>query len=406
MGRIYYLDSNATTPLDPQVREAMAPYLAEQYANPSAIYRFAQEARGAVEAARERVAALINADAEEIYFTSGGTEADNTAVKGVAFALRDKGRHIITSPIEHHAVLQACQYLEGFGFELTQIPVDRYGIVDLEALKKAIRRDTVLITIMHANNEIGTIEPVEEIVEIAHAQGIYVHTDAVQTVGKLPINVKGLDVDLLSLSGHKIYGPKGIGALYVRKGVQMDPLLHGGHHERNRRAGTENVPGIVGLGKAAEVARAELSQNEKKIRALRDRLEQGILKLIPEVYVNGHPEKRLFNTLNCCLKGIEGESILLNLDFEGVCASSGSACTSGSLDPSHVLLAINLPHEVAHGSVRLSLNKFNTSEDVDKVLEVLPKIAERLRGMSPLWGKEGAKKRKKAKMVKMGINNG
>ena len=393
MGRIYYLDSNATTPLDPQVREAMAPYLAERFANPSSIYKFAQEVRGEVEAAREQVAQLINAAPEEVIFTSGGTEADNTAVKGVAFALRDKGRHIITSHIEHHAVLSACQYLEGFGVEVTLLPVDRYGIVDLEVLKKAIRRDTCLITVMHANNEIGTIEPIEAIVQIAHEHGIYVHTDAVQTVGKLPIDVKELGVDLLSLSGHKIYGPKGIGALYVRKGVKMDPLLHGGHHERNRRAGTENVPGIIGLGKAAEIAQAELSQNERKIRVLRDRLEQGILKRISEVYVNGHPEKKLFNTLNCCLKGIEGESILLNLDFEGVCASSGSACTSGSLDPSHVLLAIDLPHEVAHGSLRLSLNKFNTDEDVDKVLEVLPGITERLRGMSPLWGKQGTKTR-------------
>ena len=393
MGRIYYLDSNATTPLDPQVREAMAPYLAERFANPSSIYKFAQEVRGEVEAAREQVAQLINAAPEEVIFTSGGTEADNTAVKGVAFALRDKGRHIITSHIEHHAVLSACQYLEGFGVEVTLLPVDRYGIVDLEVLKKAIRRDTCLITVMHANNEIGTIEPIEAIVQIAHEHGIYVHTDAVQTVGKLPIDVKELGVDLLSLSGHKIYGPKGIGALYVRKGVKMDPLLHGGHHERNRRAGTENVPGIIGLGKAAEIAQAELSQNERKIRVLRDRLEQGILERIPEVYVNGHPEKKLFNTLNCCLKGIEGESILLNLDFEGVCASSGSACTSGSLDPSHVLLAIDLPHEVAHGSLRLSLNKFNTDEDVDKVLEVLPGITERLRGMSPLWGKQGTKTR-------------
>jgi cysteine desulfurase len=396
MDRIYYLDSNATTPLDPQVREAMAPYLAERFANPSAIYKFAQGVRGEVEAARENVAQLINADPEEVIFTSGGTEADNTAVKGVAFALRDKGRHLITSQIEHHAVLSACQYLEGFGFENTLLPVDKYGIVDLEALKKAIRRDTVLITIMHANNEIGTIEPIEAIVQIAHEHGISVHTDAVQTVGKLSIDVKGLGIDLLSLSGHKIHGPKGIGALYVRKGVKLDPLLHGGHHERNRRAGTENVPGIIGLGKAAAVARAELSQNEKRIRALRDRLEQGILERIPEVYVNGHPEKRLFNTLNCCLKGIEGESILLNLDFEGICASSGSACTSGSLDPSHVLLAIDLPHEVVHGSLRLSLNKFNTEEDVDKVLEVLPTITERLRGMSPLWGKEGAKTKHKS----------
>lgn len=393
MDRIYYLDSNATTPLDPQVREAMAPYLAERFANPSAIYRFAQEVNGEVEAAREQIAQLIHAAPEEVIFTSGGTEADNTAVKGVAFALRDKGRHIIASQIEHHAVLSACQYLEGFGFENTLLPVDKYGVVDLEALKKAIRRDTCLITVMHANNEIGTIEPIEAIVQIAHAQGIYVHTDAVQTVGKLPIDVKELGVDLLSLSGHKIYGPKGIGALYVRKGVKMDPLLHGGHHERNRRAGTENVPGIIGLGKAAEIAQVELSQNEKRIRVLRDRLEQEILERIPEVYVTGHPEKRLFNTLNCCLKGIEGESILLNLDFEGICASSGSACTSGSLDPSHVLLAIDLPREIAHGSLRLSLNKFNTDQDVDKVLEVLPRITERLRGMSPLWGKEGAKSR-------------
>jgi cysteine desulfurase len=392
--RIYYLDSNATTPVDPQVREAMAPYLAERYVNPSAIYRFAQEVRGEIEAAREDVARLINADPEEVIFTSGGTEADNTAVKGVAFALRDKGRHLITSRIEHHAVLHACQYLEGFGFEITLLPVDRYGIVDLEALKKAIRRDTVLITIMHANNEIGTIEPLEGIVHIAHDRGVYVHTDAVQTVGKLPIDVKALGVDLLSLSGHKMYGPKGIGALYVCKGVKINPLLHGGHHERNRRAGTENCPGIIGLGKAAAVAQAELPQNERKIRALRDRLEQGILESIPEVYVNGHPHKRLFNTLNCCIKGIEGESILLNLDFEGICASSGSACTSGSLDPSHVLLAIDLPHEVAHGSLRLSLNKFNTAEDVDKVLEVLPRITERLRGMSPFWGKEGVKTRR------------
>jgi cysteine desulfurase len=268
------------------------------------------------------------------------------------------------------------------------LPVDKYGIVDLDALKKAIRRDTVLITIMHANNETGTIEPIEEIVHIAQEHGIFVHTDAIQTVGKLPVDVKALGVDLLSLSGHKMYGPKGIGALYMRKGVKVDPLLHGGHHERHQRAGTENCPGIIGLGKAAEVVRVELSRNERWIRALRDKLEQGILERIPEVTVNGHPVHRLFNTLNCCLKGIEGESILISLDFEGVCASSGSACTSGSLDPSHVLLALGLSPDVADGSVRLSLNKFNTEEDVDKVIEVLPKIAERLRNMSPLWGKK------------------
>jgi cysteine desulfurase len=279
--------------------------------------------------------------------------------------------------------------LEKFGFEVTVLPVDRYGIVDLAALKQAIREDTILITIMHANNETGTIEPIEEIARIAQRHGIYFHTDAIQTVGKLVIDVKAMGVGLLSLSGHKMYGPKGIGALYARKGVTIDPLVHGGHHERNRRAGTENVPGIVGLGTAAELVQAELTHNEVQIRALRDRLEMGILERIPEVIVNGHPEKRLFNTLNCCFKGIEGEGILISLDFEGVCASSGSACTSGSLDPSHVLLAIGLPHEVAHGSLRLSLNKFNTEEDVDTVITVLPKIVERLRGMSPLWDAKG-----------------
>lgn len=387
---IHYLDSNATTPLDPRVLEAMIPYLAERFANPSSIYKSAQEVRGEVEKAREKVARLINADPEEIIFTSGATEADNTAVKGAAFALQGKGKHIIASQVEHHAILSACNYMEQFGFEVTYLPVDSYGIVDIEALKKAIREDTILITIMHANNEIGTIEPIEEITQIAHDYGIYLHTDAAQTVGKMKVDVKTMDVDLLSLSAHKFYGPKGIGALYLRKGVMIDPLLHGGHHERNRRAGTENVPGIIGLGKAAEIAEAELFKNENKIRYLRDKLEREILERIPEVMVNGHPEKRLFNTTNVCLKYIEGESILINLDFEGICASSGSACTSGSLEPSHVLLAIGCPHEVAHGSLRLSLNKFNTEEDVDKVLEVLPEIVARLRNMSPFWGKKGA----------------
>jgi cysteine desulfurase len=394
MDRIHYLDSNATTPVDPRVREAMIPYFTERFANPSAFYHFAQEVRGEVELGRERVARLINADPQEIIFTSGGTEADNTAIKGVAFALQDKGRHIVTCAVEHHAVLHACQYLERFGFETTVLPVDIYGIVDLAALKQAIRKDTILISIMHANNETGTIEPIEEIARIGRERGITVHTDAIQTVGKLAINVRSLAVDLLSLSGHKMYGPKGIGALYVRTGVRIDPLLHGGHHEHNRRAGTENAPGIVGLGMAAEIARVELAENEKHVRALRDRLEQGIRERIPEMVVNGHPEKRLYNTLNCCFKGIEGEGILIGLDFEGVCASSGSACTSGSLDPSHVLVALGLPHEVAHGSLRLSLNKFNTDEDVDAVIEVLPKVVERLRGMSPLWDAE-------KKMMKM-----
>jgi cysteine desulfurase len=386
VGGIHYLDSNATTPIDPRVGEAMAPYLAERFANPSAIYKFAHEIKEKVEEARTRVARLINADPEEVVFTSGGTEANNAALKGVAFALRNKGRHIITSQIEHHAVLNVCEYLERIGCEVTYLPVDRYGIVDLEALTRAIRGDTILITIMHGNNEIGTIEPIEEITRIAHDHAIYFHTDAVQTVGKLQVDVKGIDIDLLSLSVHKFYGPKGIGALYVRKGVQIDPLLHGGHHEMNRRAGTENVPGIIGLGKAAEIAEAELYENERKIRYLRDKLEQEILKRIPEVIVNGHPEKRLCNTLNICLQGIEGESILLSLDFEGIYASSGSACSSGSVNPSHVLLAIGLAPEVAHGSLRLSLNKFNTEEDIDAVLEVLPMITEKLRNMSPFWG--------------------
>jgi len=389
MEGLHYLDNNATTPLDHRVREAMAPYLADRFANPSAIYRFAHEVKEGIEKAREHVARLINADPAEIYFTSGGTEADNAAVKGVAYALREKGRHIITSQIEHPAVLNSCAYLEGFGFDITYLPVDTYGMVDPEALIKAMRDDTILISIMYANNEIGTIEPIAELTRIAHEQSISFHTDAVQAVGKVPLDVKAMAVDLLSLSAHKMYGPKGIGALYVHKGVQIDPLLHGGHHERNLRAGTENIPGIIGLGKAAEIALGEMAENERKIRSLRDKLEQGILERIPEVIVNGHPEKRLYNTLSVCLKGIEGESILLSLAFEGICASSGSACSSGSADPSHVLVAIGLTPEVAHGSLRLSLNKFNTEEDVDTVLEVLPQIAERLRGLSPFWGEKG-----------------
>jgi cysteine desulfurase len=389
MEGIHYLDSNATTPLDPLVREAMAPYLAGRFANPSAIYRFAHEVKEGVEEAREHVARLINADPVEIFFTSGGTEADNAAVKGVAYALREQGRHIITSQIEHPAVLNSCEYLEGFGFDITYLPVDKYGMVDPETLTRAMRDDTILISIMYANNEIGTIEPIDEVARIAHEHAIYVHTDAVQATGKIPLDVKVMAVDLLSLSAHKMYGPKGIGALYVRRGVKIDPLVHGGHHERNRRAGTENIPGIIGLGKAAEIALDEMAENERRIRSLRDKLERGILERIPEVIVNGHPEKRLYNTLSVCLKGIEGESILLSLDFEGVLASSGSACSAGSSDPSHVLVAIGLTPEVAHGSLRLSLNKFNTEEDVDTVLEVLPRIAERLRRMSPFWGEKG-----------------
>ncbi len=378
-----YLDYNATTPTHLEVLRTMLPYFNEKFGNPSSIHRAGQDVRRAVEDAREKVAKLLNADAKEIIFTSGGTEANNTVIKGVAFANRDKGNHIITSQIEHHAVLAPCKYLEKMGFEVTYLPVDKYGIVDLDALRKSIKKETILITIMHANNEMGAIQPIEEIAKIAHEHGIYFHTDAVQTVGKLPIDVKKMEIDMLSLSGHKFYGPKGIGALYVRKGVKFHPLLHGGHHEKNRRAGTENVPGIIGLGKACELAMQTMSHEQVKIKNLRDKLEHGILEKISDVFVLGHPEKRMYNTLAVCFKYVEGESILLSLDEYGICASSGSACTSGALEPSHVLLAMGIPHEIAHGSIRFSIGKFTKEEDIDKVIEVLPDIIKRLREISP-----------------------
>lgn len=386
-----YMDYNATTPVDPRVAEAMLPYLREKFHNPSSIYSRAKEVKKAIEEAREKVARLIGAKPKEVIFTGGGSEADNHAIKGVAFALREKGNHIITSAIEHHAVLHTCQFLEKMGFEVTYLPVDRYGIVEPEVLKKAIREDTILVSIMMANNEIGTIEPIKELAEIAHERGVLFHTDAVQAVGKIPVNVKELGVDMLSLSAHKFYGPKGVGGLYVRWRVKIPSLIHGGGQERGKRAGTENVAGIVGAGKAAEIAMEEMDEEERKIRPLRDKLEKELVGRIPQVIVNGHPEKRLYNTLNICVKGIEGEGMLALLDMNGISASSGSACTSGSLEPSHVLLAIGLPHEIAHGSLRFSLGKYNTEEDVDKVIEVLPGIVERLRAMSPFWSeKEGA----------------
>ncbi len=380
-----YLDYNATTPVDPRVVEAMIPYLKEHFHNPSSVYSGAKETKKAIEEAREKIASLIGASPKEIIFTGGGSEADNHAIKGVAFAFQEKGKHIITSSIEHHAVLHACQFLEKIGFEVTYLPVDKYGIVHPHSLRKAIRDDTILVTIMMANNEIGTIEPIKELAEVTHEKNVLFHTDAVQAVGKIPVNVKELGVDLLSLSAHKFYGPKGVGALYIRRGVKIHPLIHGGGQERGRRAGTENVAGIVGAGKAAEIAMEEMEEEERKIRPLRDRLERELVKRIPEVIVNGHPEKRLYNTLNICVKYIEGEGMLALLDFYGISASSGSACTSGSLEPSHVLLAIGLPHEIAHGSLRFSFGKYNTDEDVDKVIEVLPGIVERLRAMSPFW---------------------
>ncbi len=386
MGKIYYLDNNATTQVDPEVFAAMEPYLKDRYANPSGVYTFAQEIRLDIENARKQVADFLGADPAEIVFTGGGTESDNTAIMGTATALKEKGRHIITSKIEHHAVLNMCGYLEKQGYELTYLPVDKYGIIAIEDLKKAIRKDTILITVMYVNNEIGTIEPIEEIGKVARENKIYFHTDAVQAAGKLQIDVKKLNADMLSISGHKIYGPKGVGALYIRRGVRINPLLIGGHHENNRRAGTENVPGIIGLGKACELAVNDLKKGHNlEIKQLRDRLEKEILDKIPEVILNGHPEKRVDNTLNVSVKYIEGEGMLIHMDFEGICASSGSACTSGSLDPSHVLLALGLPHEIAHGSIRFSLGKFSKEEDINKVLEVLPPVVEKLRNLSPFW---------------------
>jgi cysteine desulfurase len=380
-----YLDYNATTPIDERVLSAMLPYLKEEFGNPSSIYSLAQRARRAVEEAREKLAKLLNADPKEIIFTSGGTESDNFAIKGIAYANQDKGKHIITSQIEHHAVLNTCKFLEKQGFHITYLPVDRYGVVDLDALEKSITPQTILISIMFANNEVGTIQPIKKIGEIAKRHGVYFHTDAVQAVGKIPIDVKELGIDLLSLSAHKFYGPKGVGALYVRKGVKMSSFIQGGEQERGRRGGTENVAGIVGLGKAAEIAQEEMVEEEKRVRALRDELERRLLERIPEVVLNGHPQNRLYNTLSICVKYVEGESMLINLDREGICASSGSACTSGSLEPSHVLLAMGVPPEIAHGSLRFSLGKFNKEEDVERVSEVLPSIVEELRKISPFW---------------------
>ena len=389
MGGLIYLDHNATTPTDLRVVEAMKPYFSKAYGNPSSIYKFAQEAREALEVARAKVARILNAKPEEIVFTSGGTEADNFAIKGVAYANKEKGNHIIASKIEHHAVLNTCKWLEKQGFKVTYIGVNNYGIVDLDELRDAITDKTILITVMHANNEVGTIEPISEIAKPAKEKNIYFHTDAVQSVGKIPTDVNELGVDLLSLSGHKFYGSKGVGALFIRKGTKIAPLLHGGGHERNRRAGTENIPGIVGLGKTCEIAMEEREEEAKRLKTLRDRLENAVVKKIDDVIINGHPEKRLAGTLNICIKYVEGESMLLHLDNEGIAATSGSACTSGSLDPSHVLLALGIPPEVAHGSIRFSLGRDNTDEDIDHVIEVLPPIVKKLRAMSPLWQKMG-----------------
>lgn len=386
--RKIYLDNNSTTPVHPDVSGAMLPYFEEIYGNASSIHGFGQQARKAIDEAREKVAEFIGAKPEEIVFTSGGTESDNLAVKGAAYANEKRGRHIITSSIEHHAVLNTCKYLEERGFEVTYLPVDRYGLIDPVEVRKAIRPgQTVLVSIMHANNEVGTIEPVAEMGKITAENKIIFHTDAVQSIGKIPVNVDELNVDLLSLSGHKIYGPKGIGALYIRKGTRIEPLIYGGHHEKNRRAGTENVPAIVGLGKAIEIAGNSMKEESAHMSALCNKLFTGLNRKIERIFLNGHPERRLPNTLNVSFKFIEGESIILNLDMKGIAVSSGSACTSGSLEPSHVLKAMGVDAALAQGSIRFSFGKDNTEGDVDYLIEVLPEIVERLRKMSPLYKK-------------------
>ena len=384
MDRIY-MDNAATTRVKPEVRDAMLPFYDEVFGNPSTIYYYGREAHKALDHARQQVAAAIGADKDEIYFTSCGTESDNWAIKGAAFAHQKKGNHIITSAIEHHAVLHTCAWLEKHGFEVTYLPVDEYGRVNPADVEKAITDKTILITIMFANNEIGTIQPIAEIAKIARAHKILFHTDAVQAVGAVPINVHELGVDMLSLSGHKFYAPKGVGALYIRRGVRIDINQQGGAQERGKRGGTENMAQIVGLGKAIEMATADVEGHAKKLAHMRDRLIDGILAEIPDVKLNGHRTERLPNNVNVSIRYIEGEALLLRLDLAGIAASSGSACTSGSLDPSHVLLAIGLPHEVAHGSLRLSLGDFNTEHDVDVVLEKLPEIVKTLRDMSPLY---------------------
>ena len=385
MEKLIYLDNAATTALKPEVFEAMKPYFLENYSNPNSIYTFAQQSKKAVDEARETIAGLIGAKTNEIYFTAGGSESDNWAIKGCAEAFASKGKHIITTKIEHHAVLHTCEYLEKKGYEVTYLDVDETGMIRLEQLEQAIRPDTILISIMFANNEIGTIEPIREIGAIAKKHGVLFHTDAVQAFGHVPIRVDELNIDMLSASAHKFHGPKGIGFFYMRNSVKLGAYVHGGAQERARRAGTSNVPGIVGMAKAAQLAAENMEENNKKIAAVRDHLIERVLAEIPFSRLNGHREYRLPNNANFCFRFIEGESLLILLDQKGICASSGSACTSGSLDPSHVLLAIGLPHEIAHGSLRLTLSEETTIEDADMVADSLKAIVERLRSMSPLY---------------------
>lgn len=385
MAKTIYLDNAATTPVKPEVLDAMIPYFTEKFGNPSAVYSFAAENKNVVTTARETIAKTLGTNTQDIYFTAGGSESDNWALKATAEAYRDKGNHIITSKIEHHAIMHTCEYLEENGFEVTYLDVDERGIVKLEELKKAIRPTTILISIMFANNEIGTIQPVKEIGEIAKEHNILFHTDAVQAFGHIDIKVDEYHIDMLSASGHKLNGPKGIGFLYIRKGLKLRSFVHGGAQERKRRAGTENVPGIVGLAKAVEIAMNTMEERVKKETALRDKLIERVLAEIPYTRLNGDRKKRLPNNANFSFQFIEGESLLIMLDMKGICGSSGSACTSGSLDPSHVLLAIGLPHEIAHGSLRLTLSDETTEEDIDYVVDTIKEIVEKLRSMSPLY---------------------
>ena len=384
MDRIYF-DHAATTPMKPEVIEAMMPYFTENFGNPSSVYQIAQINKKAIDESRETIARYLGANTNEIFFTSGGTEADNWAIKGIADAYKKKGNHIITTKIEHHAVLHTCEYLEKHGYEVTYLNVDEDGLINLDELKAAIKDTTILITIMYANNEIGTIQPISEIGAIAKAHGVFFHTDAVQAIGQVHIDVKEQNIDLLSLSAHKINGPKGMGALYIRRGIKVTNLIHGGAQERGRRAGTENVAGIVGLAKAMELTYENFDEKISRQTQLRERLITGILDAIPHAKLNGHKDARLSNNVNIAFEFVEGESLLLLLDMYGVSASSGSACTSGSLDPSHVLLALGIPHEKAHGSVRLTLGSSTTEQDVDYVIEKLPAIVQRMRDMSPLY---------------------
>ncbi|WDV44132.1 cysteine desulfurase NifS [Clostridiaceae bacterium M8S5] len=385
MSKNVYMDNSATTPLKKEVLDAMIPYLTRFYGNPSSIYSLGRESKKAIDRARDTVANIFGAKSNEIYFTGGGSEADNWALKGVAYANKKKGNHIITTKIEHHGILHTCEYLEKQGFQVTYLDVDEYGLIDIEELKNSITDKTILITIMYANNEIGTIQPIKEIGQIAKEHKIYFHTDAVQAVGNIDIDVNELNIDLMSASAHKLYGPKGVGVLYIRNGVRIDNLVHGGAQERKKRAGTENVASIVGLAYALELAYDNLKEHNDKLSKLRNKFINDIMDNIKYVKLNGHPEKRLPGNVNVSIEYVEGEALLLSLDMEGIAASSGSACTSGSLDPSHVLLAIGLPHEIAHGSLRFSLGDFNTEEEIDYVVCKLKDIVARLRAMSPLY---------------------